>query len=124
LPAQAGKRGTTLCCKTNYTRGDKAKTNYYLPKRYFTNFVETKAVTMETIIRIKKNKPAFKALILLAKELAKNDHASISINEVSKKKQSFDLIAPTGDSKDPFSFFDQLSDFPNLDELRKKERSC
>ena len=74
---------------------------------------------METIIRIKKNKPAFKALILLAKELAKNDQASISINEVSKKKQSFDLIEPTNNNKDPFTFFDQLADFPNLDELRK-----
>lgn len=74
---------------------------------------------METIIRIKKNKPAFKALILLAKELAKNDQASISINEVSEKKQNFDLIGPTNNNKDPFIFFDQLSDFPNLDELRK-----
>ncbi|MBW8331904.1 MAG: hypothetical protein K0M40_07780 [Prolixibacteraceae bacterium] len=74
---------------------------------------------METIIRIRKNKPAFKALILLAKELAKNDHASISINEVSKKTQNFDLIEPTKNNKDPFTFFDQLSDFPNLDELRK-----
>ena len=74
---------------------------------------------METIIRIKKNKPAFKALILLAKELAKNDQASISINEISKKKQSFDIINPTSQNRDPFDFFDQLSDFPNLDELRK-----
>lgn len=74
---------------------------------------------METIIRIKKNKPAFKALILLAKELAKNDQASISINEVSKKTQNFDLIEPTNNNKDTFSFFDQLSDFPNLEELRK-----
>ena len=74
---------------------------------------------METIIRIKKNKPAFKVLILLAKELAKNDQASISINEVSKKKQKFDLIEQTNNKKDPFTFFDQLSDFPNLDELRK-----
>jgi hypothetical protein len=74
---------------------------------------------METIIRIKKNKPAFKALILLAKELAKNDQASISINEVREKEQNFDLIEPTKNNKDPFTFFDQLSDFPNLDELRK-----
>ena len=73
---------------------------------------------METIIRIRKNKPAFKAPILLAKKLAKNDHASISINEVSKKTQNFNLIEPTNNIKDPFTFFDQLSDFPNLDELR------
>jgi len=75
---------------------------------------------METIIRIKKNKPAFKALILLAKELEKNDHASISISELNKKKQNFDLIAPTNNATDPFVFFDQLSDFPNLDDLRKQ----
>lgn len=74
---------------------------------------------METIIRIKKNKPAFKALILLAKELEKNDHASISINELIKKKQKFDLITPTAFA-DPSVFFDQLSDFPTLDELRKQ----
>jgi len=75
---------------------------------------------METIIRIKKNKPAFKALILLAKELEKNDHASISISELNNKKQNFDLIAPTNNVTDPFVFFDQLSDFPNLDELRNQ----
>lgn len=46
---------------------------------------------METIIRIKKNKPAFKALILLAKELEKNDHASISISEGIQKKEKSDL---------------------------------
>jgi hypothetical protein len=74
---------------------------------------------METIIRIKKNKPAFKALILLAKELEKNDHTSISISEVDKKKQKFDLITPINNTNDPFVFFDQLSDFPILDELRK-----
>ena len=75
---------------------------------------------METIIRIKKNKPAFKALILLAKELEKNDHASISISELNNKKQNFDLIAPTNNVTDPSVFFDQLSDFPNLDELRNQ----
>ena len=75
---------------------------------------------METIIRIKKNKPAFKALILLAKELEKNDHSSISISEVIKKKENFDLIKPVGNTDDPFVFFDQLSDYPILDELRKQ----
>jgi len=75
---------------------------------------------METIIRIKKNKPAYKALILLAKELEKNDHASISISEVNKKKQKFDLITPTSNIPDPSSLFDQLSDFSSLDELRKQ----
>jgi len=75
---------------------------------------------METIIRIKKNKPAFKALILLAKELEKNDHTSISISEGNNSKQKFELISPKSDTKDPFLFFDQLSDFPTLDELRKQ----
>jgi hypothetical protein len=73
---------------------------------------------METIIRIKKNKPAFKALILLAKELEKNDAASISISEVNRRTQNFDLIIPTNNTQDPFVFFDQLSDFPTLDETK------
>jgi len=59
-------------------------------------------------------------LILLAKELEKNDHASISISEVNKKKQKFDLIEPISNAIDPFAFFDLLSDFPDLDELRKQ----
>jgi len=75
---------------------------------------------METVIRIKKNKPAFKALILLAKELEKNDHTSISISEEIKKKGKMELIAPTGNPNDPFLLFDQLTDFPTLDELRKQ----
>jgi hypothetical protein len=75
---------------------------------------------METVITIKKNKPAFNALILLAKELEKNDHASISISVVNRKKQKFELVAPTSNTNDPFEFFDQLSDFPTLDELRKQ----
>jgi hypothetical protein len=76
---------------------------------------------METVIRIKKNKPAFKALILLAKELEKNDHTSISISEINRKKQKFDLIPPSGKTPSDLSaYFDQLSDFPSLDELRKQ----
>ena len=75
---------------------------------------------METIIRIKKNKPAFNALILLAKELEKNDHASISISEVNKTKQKIDIIAPISNTDDPFVYFDQLSDFPTLDKSRKQ----
>lgn len=75
---------------------------------------------METIIRIKKDKPAFNALILLAKELAKNDQASISISEGHRKKKKFDLIKPTNKTNDLGKFFDQLSDFPNLDDLRKQ----
>ncbi|MCK9412251.1 MAG: hypothetical protein M0Q53_08115 [Prolixibacteraceae bacterium] len=75
---------------------------------------------METVITIKKNKPAFNALILLAKELEKNDHASISISERNKKKQKFDLIIPSANSDDNFALFDQLADFPTLDEIRKQ----
>jgi len=74
---------------------------------------------METIIRIKKNKPAFKALILIAKELEKNDHTSISISERTQKKEKIELIIPVGKTNDPFQFFDQLADFPAPDELRK-----
>jgi hypothetical protein len=76
---------------------------------------------METIITIKKNKPAFKALILLAKELEKNDDTSISVKEKGpQKKKNFDLITPSKNAGDPFAFFDQLSDFPSLDKLRKQ----
>ncbi len=73
---------------------------------------------METIIRIKKNKPAFKALIQLAKELEKNDHTSISISEEITKKKKLDLLIPTNDLVDLSVYFDELSDFPSLDELR------
>ena len=75
---------------------------------------------MKTIITIKKNKPAFKALILLAKELEKNDHTSISISEIKQKKKDFDLILPDANADDPFSLFEQLADFPTLNELRKQ----
>lgn len=74
---------------------------------------------MDTIIRIKKNKPAFKALILLAKELEKNDRTSISISEEIQKKRKIDLILPKINAEDPFLFFNQLADFPSLDELRQ-----
>ena len=70
---------------------------------------------METIIKIKKNKPAFKALILLAKELEKNDHTSISISEGIPRKEKIDLILPKVNAKDPFLFFNQLTNFPSLD---------
>ena len=76
---------------------------------------------METIIRIKKNKPAFKALIQLAKELEKNDHTSILISEVNKKKQNVEIIPPLGNSINLFDCFDQLTDFPTMDEIRTQE---
>ncbi len=76
---------------------------------------------METIIRIKKNKPAFKALILLAKELEKSDHTSISISEVTlRKKKMFDLIEPQNPNDNVLDLLNQFEDFPTLDELRKQ----
>jgi hypothetical protein len=74
---------------------------------------------METIIIIKKNKPAFKALILIAKELEKNDHTSISISERTHKKGKIELITPIAKNNEPFQFFNHLADFPASDELRK-----
>jgi len=82
---------------------------------------ELKIELMETIITIKKKKPAFKALILLAKELEKNDNTSISVKEKGpQRKRNLDLITPSKNAGDPFAFFDQLSDFPSLGELRKQ----
>jgi hypothetical protein len=75
---------------------------------------------METIITIKKNKPAYRALILLAKELEKNDNTSISIKEEDKKRKNLNLILPTKKSNNSFNCFEQLSDFPSLSDLRKK----
>jgi hypothetical protein len=75
---------------------------------------------METIITIRKNKPAYKALILIAKELEKNDQTSISISERTVKEEFSNLITPTREPGEAFNFFEQLSDFPTLVELRKK----
>jgi hypothetical protein len=75
---------------------------------------------METIITIKKNKPAYKALILLAKEFEKNDHTSISISERIPKMKNIDIIPPKREVGAAFDLFEQLSDFPTLAELRKK----
>jgi len=74
---------------------------------------------MKTIITIKKDKPANNALILLARELAKNNDNSITIKEITQEKGKTELIFPSEDSKDPFAFFDLLSDFPTIGELRK-----
>jgi hypothetical protein len=73
---------------------------------------------METIIRIKKNKPAYKALILLARELRKNDESSIVIKE-SYSEDDFDVIPPLNKEVIPDSIFEELSDFPTIEELRK-----
>ena len=72
---------------------------------------------METIITIRKNKPAFKALILLANELEKNDHKAISIVERTKQRRTFELITPVNETFDQESYFNKLSDFSALDEL-------
>jgi hypothetical protein len=70
----------------------------------------------------KKNKPAFKALILLAKELEKND-TSISVFEISETKKTENemlLISPKSKIKDIPFLYDQFSNFPTLKQLRKK----
>jgi hypothetical protein len=73
---------------------------------------------METIIRIKKNKPAYKALIMLARELRNNDESSIEINE-SYSEDDFDVSPPLHKEAIPDSLFEELSDFPTIEELRK-----
>jgi hypothetical protein len=75
---------------------------------------------MDTIIRIKKNKPAFKALILLAKELEKTDHNAISISEVEASIPTENIIEPTNKRADLSAWFNHLADFPELEELRKQ----
>lgn len=75
---------------------------------------------METIITIKRNKPAYRALIQLAKEFEKNDNTSISIKEEPGKTENLKLIMPKKEQNNPFRYFDQLSDFPTLSNLRKK----
>lgn len=74
---------------------------------------------METIITIKKDKPAYRALILLAKALEKNDNTSISIEEQTKKLKNLNLIMPKKKHNNPFQYFDQLADFPSVSNLRK-----
>ncbi|KAF0237334.1 MAG: hypothetical protein FD181_1900 [Prolixibacteraceae bacterium] len=47
---------------------------------------------METVITIKKNKPACKALILLAKELEKKDNKSISVTKSARDEDFLSLF--------------------------------
>jgi hypothetical protein len=75
---------------------------------------------METIITIRKNKPAYKALIALARELRKNDQSSISITEALPVEKDFDIIKPAKNQDNPFVLFAQLSDFPTIEEIRKQ----
>ncbi len=74
---------------------------------------------MATIITIKKNKAAYKALILLAKELKKTDESSITIEEKDEKKP-YELTKPLGLNEDTEFFLNQLTDFPSLNEIREK----
>lgn len=76
---------------------------------------------MKTIITIRKKKPAYRALILLAKELEKNDHTSISVCEGIKSQKKIESI-PSTEVEKSSDFFDQFSldlgDFTfNRDEL-------
>jgi hypothetical protein len=66
-----------------------------------------------------KNKPAYKALITLARELRKSDESSIVISE-SYLQDDFDVISPLTQNAIPDSIFDELSDFPSFEELRKQ----
>ncbi len=75
---------------------------------------------MTTIITIKKNKPAFKALIRVAKELEKADHASISIVEQKSDHPTHEIIMPQKPSASAFAYFDQLQDFPTIEQIRKQ----
>ncbi|MFN3554329.1 MAG: hypothetical protein ACK4VN_00025 [Bacteroidales bacterium] len=74
---------------------------------------------MTTIITIKKNKPAFRALILLAKELKKSDESAILIEEEAEVSQ-FELSEPSTLGEDPEYYLNLLTDFPSLEEIRKK----
>ena len=75
---------------------------------------------MTTIITIKKNKPAYRALILLAKELKKSDESSIIIEEEEGEEKLYELTEPSILHEDPEFYLNQLTDFPSLDEIRKK----
>jgi hypothetical protein len=74
---------------------------------------------VETIITIRKNKPAYKALILLARELEKSDKNSISIVE-KKKNKGINLIAPVEKPDNIAHYFEQLIDYPSIEEVRNK----
>lgn len=77
---------------------------------------------METIIRIRKNKPALKALILLARELQKTDDTSISVKDVSdfyQLQQELALIKPKRSKIDLAKLLNMIADFPTIGELRR-----
>lgn len=75
---------------------------------------------MTTIITIKKNKPAYRALILLAKELKKSDESSIIIEEEQGEETLYELTEPSITHEDTEFYLNQLTDFPSLQEIRKK----
>lgn len=81
--------------------------------------VNINTFAMTTIITIKKNKPAYRALILLAKELKKSDESSIIIEEEGEEKQ-YVLTEPSILNEDREFYLNQLTDFPSLNEIRKK----
>lgn len=75
---------------------------------------------MTTIIQIKKNKPAFRALIRIARELEKADHASISIVEQKNDHPAHEMIMPLKPPSSAFDSFGQLKDFPAIEEIQKQ----
>ncbi|HEX2936818.1 MAG TPA: hypothetical protein VHO72_15790 [Bacteroidales bacterium] len=78
---------------------------------------------METIITIRKKSGALKHLIGIARELEKKNK-SISVTEHKNERQILIngsiLIAPKSDKPIDISLFDKFSDFPVLEELRRR----
>lgn len=74
---------------------------------------------MNTIIAIKKNKPAFDTLISLAKELEKKDD-SISVYEFNDTESDSEVLPPKSSRKDLIPLFNNLKNFPTLRKVRKK----
>lgn len=78
---------------------------------------------METIITIRKKSGALKHLIGIARELEKKNK-SISVTEQKNDRQILIngniLIAPKSDKQIDISLFDKFSDFPVLEELRRR----
>jgi len=55
---------------------------------------------------------------LLESPLFSRKPQSILISEINMKKQNLDLIPPIGSCINLFDFFDQLANFPTMDEIR------
>ena len=103
------------------------ETEYILSNQPYTaelmERIEEYHAEMETTIRIKKNIPAFKELISLARELQKTYGGLISLKSADDMDSQFTdlcLIAPNDKNADITSLISSISDFPTLHELRSK----